>query len=779
MRFKRLLPILLSVTTSVFTLSGCSDFDNDWTANEIMYKESFAKTFGKIDPEQDWNLASRAGVTVTCATPTDVKIYALTNGTYKLVADYANVSGTKTLGFDVREDVTDLMVTNGSMAVKAKVGGSISFDGITRAGYYGTTGEITVTKITDENEWFVFDKAEALRYTEKLPEGGKDWDGDEIKDNNLGQVTQNFTFVSNGEFTIYPIFWQTTNTDEIGIYYTDAAGLYHEVEVYTIKSGDELEYTSTNASTSFEYCFATDAYGNDQSKVGQNCAGCTNGGVVTKVDDSGRAYHTKVTPAEWSSVTATPTSSHFDYGAQYERSKGIKVCIPAGTLFGMYIKPSNGIKQYSEQEKNAKFYNSPNKDVVAATFTLPNTQNPEEEDMYLCFEDWQLSSCDADLNDVVLRFYGATPSVIDGDPDTWVICSEDLGNTFDLDYNDVVLEVSHLSGKETAKISAIAAGGTLASYIYFGDQCLGEVHELLGQPNNISGKYSPVNVDGTVNTSIIKDQYVTVPADWSLTSSAVGDASYNATAAKAMGGISIRVVPKDTQASESAAKNSGQTIQNSTEGNEDNIPYMICVPRNFTRTVVKGSENYTLKGWFRWSNELQSLYEVDKDKYGDGTYTESGHSFAEWVADKNCAKDWYMYPNTEKTTGIYYDFSANSPSQPSDTPEDETPAQNYGTLIETSSFVSNVGAPSNFTAFKIDSNSIPADKTLKITLIQQTDTYVQLYCATASYGTEKTINGVKGTAVSEEISTSNISGDYFICLQQGSASDAKIFYSFE
>lgn len=646
---------MLTALAVAFVVVSCSDYDNGYTSNEIQYKQSFKETFGQIDPTQDWNLATRAIVTVTTNSSTNVKIFALTDGTYRLVADYADVTGTKELGFDVREDVTDLMVTNGSTAVKAKIGESVSF-GATRAGHYGTTGDVTVTEITDENSWFVFNKEEALKYQEKLPEGGKDWDGDGNKENNLGQVTQNFTFISNGEFTIYPIYWQTSNTDEIGVYFTDASG-YHEVPVYTIKSGDELQYTSTNASTSFDYCYASDAYNNDQSKVGKECAGCSNGGIVTKVDDSGRAYHTKTTPAAWSNVTASPTSDHFDWGAQYERSKGIKVSIPKGTLFGMYIKPSNGIKQYSQQEKNAMFYNSPNKDVVAATFTLPSASNSNEDDMYLCFEDWQTSSCDADLNDVVFRFYGSTPTVIDEDPSAWVICAEDLGNTFDIDYNDVVVEVKHVSGKENVTVSPIAAGGTLASYIFFNDKtngetCLGEIHELLGQSNAKSGEYNPINVFGSVNTSKIKDYTFNVSEAWSLASSTVGDESFNSDAA--MGGFSVKVVPEGTQASESAASISGQKIQNSTAKGSENVPYIFCVPRDYKRTYTDSEGNsHEITAWFRWSNELKSLYPLAG--YGSGTYSTSGHAFEEWVANKNSAKDWYQYPSDmENTTGILY-----------------------------------------------------------------------------------------------------------------------------
>lgn len=655
MKAKKLLPIFLSAAACTFGLSGCSDYDNGYTSNEIQYKQSFKETFGKIDPTQDWNLATRATVTVTTNSSTNVKIYALTDGKYKLVADYADVTGTKELGFDVREDVTDLMVTNGSTSVKAKVGESVSF-GTTRAGHYGTTGDIKVTEITDENSWFVFDLAESKKYQQKLPENV----------DNLGKVTQNFTFISNGEFTVYPIYWQTDNTDDIGIYFTDATG-YHEIPIYTNKSGDELQYQEMTGHDPAEdsshpglsvgdecpyHPGKKILYLNHEGHKGSYYIYCENN---SEWKDAGSLYqaNSKFTPL-------TTMEAGWDTYVKNYRSKGVKVSIPAGTLFGMYIEPSDGVKQYSQQEKNSSIYSTaPTKDVVAATFTLPSTSNPEEDDMYLCFEDWQTSSCDKDLNDIVFRFYGSTPTVVDEDPDAWVICAEDLGNTFDIDYNDVVVEVKHVSGKTTTTVSPIAAGGTLASYIYFedateGEKCIGEIHELLGQSNTVSGSYDPYNVYGSVNTSNIKDRTFNVSETWSIASSTVGDGAFDQNAAS-MGGFSVRVVPAGTQASQAAAEIDGQKIQNSTDSGDENVPYVFCVPRNYTRNYQDGGNTVTIDAWFRWSNEMKSLYPLDG--YGTGTYSTEGHAFAEWVANKNNAKDWYQYPNYSNTTGVYYVMS--------------------------------------------------------------------------------------------------------------------------
>lgn len=650
------------------SLSGCQEEDFGFNAAEIKYQTEFTRAFGKIDPNQDWNYAKRGAVTVTTNASSNVKVYALTNGTYRLVADYSEVSGTKTLGFDIREDVTDLMVTDGCTAVKAKVGESVSFGG-TRAGHYGTTGGVRVTAITDESQWFVFNRAESERYQEKLPEGGKDWDNDGHKDNNLGQVTQNFTFISNGEFTVYPIYWQTGDTDEVGIYYTDANGVYHEIPIYTIKSGDELQYRTMK--THHDCRVPSDC--SELPSVGDECP-VHSGHTILHINHSNGSDYCYVycdVDAPWSDVgaegianskfsTQTALNDHYIDLVKDYRSKGIKVNIPEGTLFGMYnYAPAYSKKQYSEQEKNGSTFNHPANDVVAATFTLPSSQNPGEEDMYLCFEDWWATDGDADLNDVVLRFYGSTPTVVDEDADKWVICAEDLGNTFDLDYNDVVVSVSHISGKDKAYITPLAAGGTLASHIYFGSTHLGEIHELFGASKANSGSYEPINVFGSINHSA-PEMEVSVATNWSLASSTVGDDSFDDTEGKAMGGFTVKVVPAGKASDETNAEGTQVIQSNYTSGNQ-NIPYVICVPQQWERTGAKG--------WFRWSNETTPISPLSG--YNESGYNTPDHTFADWVSNKE-NDDWFMYPDEDNTTG-QQGVITTTPTQPSGDDDDDDP----------------------------------------------------------------------------------------------------------
>lgn len=143
---------------------------------------------------------------------------------------------------------------------------------------------------------------------------------------------------------------------------------------------------------------------------------------------------------------------------------------------------------------------------------------------FLGFED----GTDDDLNDIVFWVQGQykTPeppiTVPDPDPlpepqsESWIIACEDLGNTDDIDFNDVVFSVSHTAGETTAKVTPLAAGGVLPSNIYHGGNNLGEIHNLInGAQPNANGQYSMLNTGskGTPGSAIT----INVPANYSVT----------------------------------------------------------------------------------------------------------------------------------------------------------------------------------------------------------------------------------------------------------------------
>ena len=98
---------------------------------------------------------------------------------------------------------------------------------------------------------------------------------------------------------------------------------------------------------------------------------------------------------------------------------------------------------------------------------------------------------DKDQNDILFLAQGNFKDIPDLTPDDdpekptaqkWLVACEDLGGTFDYDFNDIVLgfEKRDVSGTDHLFMKPLAAGGTLPAVVSFGSDEIGEIHQLLG-----------------------------------------------------------------------------------------------------------------------------------------------------------------------------------------------------------------------------------------------------------------------------------------------------------
>lgn len=445
---------LLPVVAVAALFSGCQDEDFGYEAQDIKYQKEFKAAFGDIDPNQDFNLATRASVTVSTTSPSRIKIYAKHGNRFMLVGDYADVNGTQTLGVDVIEGTTELRVSNGSFAQETTVGGSVSFSGGNM-----TRGIVDTEISTKTTDYLEMSEALVKAWVPVIPErdeGKRPYWG-----TNLGKVTQDFTYVSQGEFTMYPMFSFTSADDKIGIYYTDQQGAYHEVVVMNNTFGDDLQY------------MLKENGGGQNAGVWYSCTGHQptygNGDGIKNVTNDG---------------------THVLDNIAKVRGKGVTINLPKGTEFGMFIIVNNGIKYYSESRFNgdASVTEVRNESVEigqngAYTVTTDLTKKACHASSFYCtvegkeyqflgFEDWDNAAngggmSDFDLNDFMVVFDGVLPSINDQETPGWILAYEDLGNTFDWDFNDIVAKVQHVSGQDYATFTPLAAVGTLDSYVKY------------------------------------------------------------------------------------------------------------------------------------------------------------------------------------------------------------------------------------------------------------------------------------------------------------------------
>lgn len=799
MKMKSLLSFFVPAAMMSLMVAGCSDYDNGYDSNAIKFAQEFRKTFGDIDPEQDWNLAERGTVTVSTMKESEVKIYALTGDEYTIVGDYQGVKGTQMLGFDMVEGTKSIIVTDGVTAEKTVPGGVVTFGNTRFTVYEGTKEGVTVSRFTNETEingktypaLKTPTEAEISTVLGKVPEYKP----------NLNNVTSNFQYVSTGSFVLYPYYWNTSSINTLGVYYTDANNQYHEVDIYTL-NGEESDYvedynvygtdnqvvtywgptwtdtdkdghlyrrpndryidgvddskfntlkkngwtgddpvlqkpfieywvnegTGIGTKTIIKNVYRTFTAGkkylvevkarlinqggsvtndnkgtitfsaNDNKVILTDDASSTikNGvlysdmdglekiWVVCTADSEGKItlkFELNNVQCNWFAFNGMKiydvsemTKTGDNFYTSPERGKGIRVDIPEGTTFGMYLKKTetgeNGNTHsytfYSESEKNDynkvgsgvtvnangdKVQQSGTNPCYASTFKMPVTQDGDDE-MFLGFEDWPniYKNSDFDMNDVVFAFDGCQPIIVNEEADKWLLACEDLGGSFDIDYNDVVFSVEHISGQNKAKLTPLAAGGTLASYIYFQDpqgngnrnKCFGEIHQLFGAEPAESGEFEIVNARSRYEKTAPTIEF-DVDENWTLAYYSTGETGgTNFGGAVNMGGFEIRTLKSGEDApfelDITSEKFSGASkIQPSNLDRGDNVPYILCLPYsykhfNYNRATPEAGKK-TVCVW-AWPTELTTICNENGTA---GPYPD----FAGWVQNHNNNTDWY------------------------------------------------------------------------------------------------------------------------------------------
>lgn len=537
---------------SLAALGSCSKdtdlYDESASQAKAEYEENWKKQFGDIDPTQDWNGATRGSVTVNLANETTVSIYAPVSGSYRLVGKYADVNGTQQLEFDMPKGTEQVLVNTLNKSMTVKVGETVDFAslGATRAmSSYDAKG----IKVEDANHDWIFSSEALDSVRQVLPE----------KTDNRDKVTKDFYFTSDGEpFIVYPFYWETGNTLQLGIYYLDNNGDIVRVPIY-MTNDDNANQARLFFKENGEW----------------KCAYNTKVRYYNNGNYNGPAY------------AISPT-----YSGDI-KSRGIKVTLPKGLKYGMYIK-NLGYKTdtylYSESTHNSgdpyrvkgNYYQT-----VSGKNACYGAIYKTNGNTFLSFEDYKGAIDDTngyDLNDLIVMI---TPDPTYHDVEveeqslTWTVACEDLGSTGDIDFNDIVFSVNYVAGSKEATVTPLAAGGVYKAEIYYGDSKLGEIHELLGATGT-DGTYPFVNTQS--KTATAKDIKVGVGSNFSMTNN--------------MGGFSIKV-------------------------SNDNKAVTISAP-----TVGACPQMFVVPGDWAWPTEY--------------THIEKAYpKFADWSASELTNLDWY------------------------------------------------------------------------------------------------------------------------------------------
>lgn len=287
--------------------------------------------------------------------------------------------------------------------------------------------------------------------------------------------------------------------------------------------------------------------GKPSANIYYNAWGTANGG--TAVGDmalSGWASATPETPlggySKYTNVYGTKYTLAFfgenhDQPATHEFDAGYKIVFfISNTTDGKPTMPNCGNFNYSLPELNERLghlYGTDNKNVGGGSLTYKAGVNPKgsvkaaawnyKGSVFMGFED---GGNDEDLNDIVFWVEGdfetndlvTVKTTEERMTTSWIFAAEDLGGTFDYDFNDVVWEVAQTNthkhvdsnGVPTSdeliygniKINVLASGGTLPVELVYNEDVLttagkSEIHQLFGQ--DPADLYTPVNAGGSAD----------------------------------------------------------------------------------------------------------------------------------------------------------------------------------------------------------------------------------------------------------------------------------------
>ena len=576
---------------------SCSDHKDIYNPNSsrVQYEESWKKKFGDIDPNQTWNVATLVDLRIDLDENASVDFFYIDEGKSYNLAHYELKAGASSFSIDVPKEIKTLY------AVKS---GGANYQEL--AIPVGNGGGIDVIFRTPVNPRKVV--------TDLTPQSRKKVTLLAAED-----------YIQSGFADEYYAANQWGILGGIGSAHVDYLQTGLTAYPYTLAIIEELKKAENKESVLSKYA-------DDFS------AKTTNSGEISLIT---LPNETSANPAVGYFYTSENTEAAMKTAPKYILLPGIKQCNAGAKLKLTYYGPDgkgtptftfpkdvyihffllrgagnndlkipagkDGLPERYEINGLYQFYSSSQLNAVVsrkggfrqvpvmANFSTGGNNGIADGVNVLSFEDWPKNKM-VDWNDFAFILDGPFKSFKRFQEEfDWTVVFEDLGDTDDFDFNDVVLGVKHLKkgqifsdGTQVITSSALevylcAAGGTLPATVYYNNEQIGkEVHEAFG-----------VSAQTMVNTTSLTKDYVSlghfdVAPDFSLTNDA--------------NKFSI-IVDEETSVSFPRA---GQ------------VPQAICVAGNWA-----------------WPTERTSI----ADAYS---------AFTNWATNQSNNSDWYKTPNSGK-----------------------------------------------------------------------------------------------------------------------------------
>lgn len=474
--------LAIAIFAMAFTMNSCQEEDFGFTKEEIHqvaverdYNKEFRKQFPEVDPHHTWMYQPVQRFITDNGSPAT---RAITEP--KIISDYAAVK-------------------DSALRIEAN-----TVDGI-----------LNYMKETEDNFSKITSSFEYLAVTETTYDIWPVLWGEKFcMDNYIGIYV-----VENGQFKDLGTLWSDTYENVLMGYGDETENIKNSTRPVNrdINKGWKDETLPTMTITHENECNTCNGTGQIKDK----CNWC-NGTGGNRYWTCSNCGGTGFTQKKCNSCNGTGVKTQTEkVNPQYYLFPHYKVTMPAGTLWGVYLRTHKdqenqngglGYKdgmvtwcsnpQYSFADGQYTFEQDVKSTIAAGTFTFGGVT-------YCCFEDAPLSksnnkgqifrSYDHDYNDFMLKI---TPRPVEStynSSSVRVMC-EDLGGSFDWDFNDIVYDLkfeqgAHQNEHATITITLQAVGGTLPIHMIVKGQDMGELHERLGgQTIGADGLFTPINV---------------------------------------------------------------------------------------------------------------------------------------------------------------------------------------------------------------------------------------------------------------------------------------------
>lgn len=577
----------LSVAAALVMFAACSDYDagmsenvEDYTVEELAvikeYEANFIERYGEIDPNHTWGFGAKGSEDEMGTRAVQVE---RNNWAIAIKKDNTVVSVTTAVGTDVQNP-----------------NGSHYYEYTTKQGY-----TIPGFPSTVDGKYYIEENNQQVGYTE-----------DEIKSKMqynqvqpVGDVTDEEIEYVSWWFRTHPNI--TSETPPFTEYFVQ--DISQDFDRSSYPNGNWIDATSHDPSTA-QRLVPVKLYENGQYLRDENPEGINYGmdyfSVKTHESDGSDFWEhnnnlnkQKANPiAEYAPATATDTMA-LVYSTTHYSNRTLKYWTSEGP--SQNINGQTVYKDGKGYTTSFSFHNSndnhdyQNYVLVHLTFKGPRT-GKVYDGWYLGFDYELHKQTDIGNNQIkktdverdyyysnwIVKLAPGNPQL--SDHQWYRIMCEDLGNTYDYDFNDLVYDVyfTGTAPNYVAHIKVQAVGGTLP--IYINGQ---ELHQLLGASARPNGLYNPINVGGEKRDPqyMVLTMSTTDPDDIEIGVPASGKNRKN----------NDFILPKS---------HGGTTVSKA--------PQKICIPGNTTKWMKESMQiESSYLNFDKWVNEQNGMYGFD------------------------------------------------------------------------------------------------------------------------------------------------------------------------